>query len=183
MSEQREIATFAGGCFWCLEAVFQRIKGIKSALPGYAGGTVENPTYEQVCTGKTGHAETIQIKFDPAQISYDELLDIFWHTHNPTTRNRQNNDVGPEYRSVIFYHDEAQHQAALKSKAKFEKEAIYNDPIVTEIIPYTNFYEAEDYHKNYYERHRGQAYCDIIIEPKVKELLAKFGADVKAEYK
>ena len=183
MSEQREIATFAGGCFWCLEAVFQRIKGIKSALPGYAGGTVKNPTYEQVSTGKTGHAESIQIKFDPAQISYNELLDIFWHTHNPTTINRQNYDVGPEYRSVIFYHDEAQKQAALKSKEAFAKEGLYKDPIVTETVPYTNFYEAENYHKNYYERHKGQAYCDIIIEPKVKELLAKFGADVRPEYR
>lgn len=180
MSTTLQTATFAGGCFWCLEALFQRIKGIQSAIPGYAGGTIPNPTYEQVATGTTGHAETIQITFDPSVTPYRELLDIFWHTHNPTTLNRQGNDVGPEYRSIIFYHTAVQQQEALTSQKALEAEGIYEDPIVTQIIPYSNFYPAEDYHKNYYERHKNQPYCSFVIGPKVQKLLQQYPEDIKS---
>lgn len=176
-----ETATFAGGCFWCTEAIFKRLKGIESVLPGYAGGHVENPTYDQVSNGQTGHAEAIQIKFDPDVISYDRLLEIHWATHNPTTRNRQGNDVGPQYRSVIFYHNDDQRKIAEKSKE--EEQTRYNIPIVTEITPFTNFYEAEDYHKNYYDRNKDAAYCNIIISPKIHKLMEKYSNDLKDEYK
>lgn len=178
-----ETATLAGGCFWCTEAIFKRLKGVTSVLPGYAGGTVESPSYDEVCSGTTGHAEAIQIDFDPTQISFDKILDVFWNTHNPTTRNQQGNDVGTEYRSIIFYHSEKQKEAAEKSKEEFEKEGIYKDPIVTEIIPFTNFYEAENYHKNYFENNKDAPYCNVIIGPKIHKLLEKYGNDVKEEYK
>jgi peptide-methionine (S)-S-oxide reductase len=134
-----EITTLANGCFWCTEAIFKRLKGVKSVLPGYAGGTVKNPSYDQVCTGKTGHAESTQIEFDPKVISFEKLLDIFWHTHNPTTLNRQGNDVGTQYRSAIFYHDKKQKEIAEKSKKDLEKEGVYKDSIVTEITPFKDF--------------------------------------------
>src|SRR3989344_7423188 len=137
MENNVEIATLAGGCFWCIEAIFKRLKGIKSVLPGYAGGTVENPTYSQVCSGNTGHAEAIQIEFDPLEIPYEKILDVFWHIHNPTTLNRQGNDVGSEYRSVIFYHDDKQKEIAQKSREAITGEGIYKDRIITEIVPYT----------------------------------------------
>lgn len=178
----KEIATLAGGCFWCTEAIFKRLKGIILVSPGYAGGTVANPTYDEICTGKTGHAEAIQIEFDPSQISFSKILDIFWHTHNPTTMNRQGGDVGPQYRSVIFYHDETQRSVAEKSKADLEKEGLYDDPIVTEIVPFTNFYVAENYHQNYYERNKNQAYCNFVIDPKIHKLLELYRKDVKEEY-
>jgi peptide-methionine (S)-S-oxide reductase len=177
-----EIATLAGGCFWCTEAIFQRLKGVSSVLPGYAGGTVANPTYEQISNGNTGHAEAIQIEFDPTQIPFAKILDIFWHTHNPTTLNQQGNDVGPQYRSIIFYHSEAQRLEAEKSKTEFTQEGMYSDPIVTEITAFTNFYPAEDYHQNYFNRNKNEAYCDVIIGPKIKKLLLKYGKDVKDEY-
>ena len=181
-TNQTEIATLAGGCFWCTEALFKRLKGVESVLSGYAGGTVEDPSYEQVSTGTTGHAEAIQIEFDPTQIPFEKILDIFWHTHNPTTPNQQGADIGPQYRSVIFYHTEKQKEIAEKSKAELEKEDIYKAPIVTEIEPFTNFYEAEDYHKNYFDRNQNQAYCNIVIDPKIHKLLTMYKKDVKEEY-
>lgn len=177
-----EKATLAGGCFWCTEAIFKRLKGVISVVPGYAGGKVENPTYEEVCTGTTGHAEAIQIEFDPKIISYEKILEVFWHTHNPTTLNRQGNDVGPQYRSSIFYHTDEQKKIAEESKMNLEKEDIYDGNIVTEIAPFTNFYVAEDYHKNYFDRNKGDSYCDFIITPKVQKLLREFRNDLKEEY-
>jgi peptide-methionine (S)-S-oxide reductase len=145
MNDKTEIATLANGCFWCSEAVFKRLKGVKSVLPGYAGGLVKDPSYDQVCTGKTGHAESTQIEFDPKVISFEKILNIFWHTHNPTTLNRQGNDVGTQYRSAIFYHDQKQKELAEKSKKELEEEGVYKDSIVTEITPFKNFFIAEDY--------------------------------------
>lgn len=178
----KEIATLAGGCFWCTEAIFKRLRGVISVVPGYAGGLVDNPTYEQVCEGNTGHAESIQIEFYPQEIPFEKILDIFWHTHNPTTRNQQGNDIGPQYRSIIFYHDEKQKLIAEQSKIEFEKEKIYDDPIVTEIIPFTNFYVAEDYHKNYFDRNKGLPYCNVIISPKIHRLLTKYKSQIKEKY-
>jgi len=178
-----ETATLAGGCFWCTEAIFKRLKGVKSVLPGYAGGKVENPTYEDVCRGETGHAEAIQIELDPAQIPFEKILDIFWHTHDPTTRNQQGNDVGTQYRSVIFYHNKGQKEIAEKSKTDLEKEGIYKDSIVTEIVPFMNFYVAEDYHKDYFDKNKQASYCNFVISPKIHKLLEKYGSDVKEEYK
>lgn len=177
-----EIATLANGCFWCTEAMFSRVKGIKSVIPGYSGGKTSNPSYEQVCTGITGHAETIQIKYDPKIISFEKILDIFWHTHDPTTLNRQGNDVGTQYRSAIFYHDENQKNIADKSKKELEKEGVFKNPIVTEIIPYSNFYPAEDYHKEYYEKNRNAPYCSFVIDPKIQKLFQKYGNKIKQEY-
>ena len=178
-----ETATFANGCFWCSEAIFKRLNGIKSVLPGYSGGQVKNPTYEQVCTGRTGHAESIQIEFDPKVMNFEKILDIFWRTHDPTTLNRQGNDIGTQYRSAIFYHDLKQKEIAEKSKRDFENEGVYKDPVVTEIAPFSGFYVAEDYHKNYYDEHRDAPYCSYIIDPKVHKLLLNYGNDVRADYK
>ena len=177
-----ETATLANGCFWCSEAVFSRLKGVKSVLPGYSGGKVDNPTYEQVCTGRTGHAEAAQIEFDPSVISYEKLLDVFWHTHDPTTLNRQGNDVGTQYRSAIFYHDEKQREIAEKSKNELDQQKIYKDPIVTEITPLKKFYVAEDYHKKYYDDHQDAPYCRFVIDPKINKLFTHYGGDLKAEY-
>lgn len=182
-NNKTEIATLANGCFWCTEAIFERVKGVKSIIPGYAGGTVKNPSYDQVCTGETGHAESIQIEFDPKVTSFEKILDIFWHTHDPTTLNRQGNDVGTQYRSAIFYHDKTQKEIAERSRNELEKENVYNDSIVTEITPFKNFYVAEDYHKNYYEKHHDVPYCNFVIDPKVRKLLEKYGNDVKQEFK
>ena len=182
-NNETEITTLANGCFWCTEAIFKKLKGIKSILPGYAGGTVKNPSYNQVCTGSTGHAESIQIKFDPTVISFEKILDIFWHTHDPTTLNRQGNDIGTQYRSAIFYHDEKQKEIAEKSKKELEEEHVYKDPVVTEISPFKNFYVAEDYHKDYYENHKDNPYCNFVIDPKLDKLLQKYRNEVKEEYK
>jgi peptide-methionine (S)-S-oxide reductase len=178
-----QIATLANGCFWCSEAIFKRLKGVKSVLPGYSGGIVENPSYEEVCTGKTGHAESIQIEFDPTLTPYEKILDVFWHTHDPTTLNRQGNDVGTQYRSAIFYHDQKQKELAEKSKRDLEKAGVYKNPIVTEITPFKNFYVAEDYHKNYYEEHQDAPYCNFVIDPKMQKLLLNYRNDVREEYK
>ncbi|HZA06758.1 MAG TPA: peptide-methionine (S)-S-oxide reductase MsrA [Nitrososphaeraceae archaeon] len=183
MNDKTEIATIASGCFWCTEAIFKRLKGVKSVLSGYGGGTVKNPSYDQVCTGKTGHAESVQIEFDPKVIPFKKILEIFWHTHNPTTLNRQGNDVGTQYRSVVFYHDKTQKEIAERVKKEIEKNGVYKDPIVTEITPFKNFYVAEDYHKNYYEEHQDAPYCDFVIDPKIRKLLQQYGDDVKDEYK
>ena len=177
-----EIATLANGCFWCSEALFARLKGVKSVLPGYSGGKVENPTYEQVSSGKTGHAEAAQIEFDPSVISFEKLLDVFWHTHDPTTLNRQGNDVGTQYRSAIFYHDDKQKLIAENSKRDIETQGAYRDPVVTEITPFKKFYVAEDYHKNYYDDHQSAPYCKFVIDPKIQKLLKNFGDDLKEEY-
>jgi peptide-methionine (S)-S-oxide reductase len=149
--EGMETATFGSGCFWCSEAIFERVKGVVSVISGYSGGTIENPTYEQVCSGKTGYAESVQITFDPKVVSYPELLEIFWRTHDPTTLNRQGNDVGTQYRSVIFYHNEEQKKLAEEYKKKLDESGAWDKPIVTEIVPYKNFYKAENNHQNYYE--------------------------------
>ena len=182
-NNKTEIATLANGCFWCTEAIFKKIKGVKNILPGYAGGTLKNPSYEQVCTGRSGHAESIQIEFDPNVITFEKILDIFWRTHDPTTLNRQGNDVGTQYRSAIFYHDEKQKQIAEKSKTNLEKENVYEDPIVTEITPFTNFFVAEDYHIDYYEKHKDAPYCTFVINPKLHKLIQNHRNDVKEEYK
>lgn len=173
------MATLANGCFWCSEAIFKRLKGVNSVLPGYAGGLVKNPSYDQVCTGKTGHAEAIQIEFDPKVITFEKILDIFWHTHNPTTLNRQGNDIGTQYRSAVFFHDQKQKELAEKSKKELEKEGVYRDSVV----PFKNFYAAEDYHKNYYEKHQDAPYCSFVIEPKMHKLLQEYGNYLSEEYK
>jgi len=178
---QFDTATLAGGCFWCTEAIFNRLKGVTSVVPGYAASQVENPSYEEVCTGRTGAAEAIQITYDPSIITYDTLLEIFWHTHDPTTLNRQGNDVGTQYRSAIFYQNDEQKQSAIASKEALEKSGAYKKPVVTEIVPFTNFYLAEDYHKDYYDRNRSQGYCMFVIDPKVKKLLNEYKNVVKDE--
>ena len=177
-----EIATLANGCFWCTEAIFSRVKGIKSVIPGYSGGSTNNPSYEQVCTGITGHAEAIQIEFDSKIISFEKILDIFWHTHDPTTLNRQGNDVGTQYRSAIFYHDDNQKNIAEKLKKELEKEDVFKNPIVTEITPFSKFYPAENYHKEYFENNRNAPYCSFVIDPKIQKLLQKYSDKIKKEY-
>jgi peptide-methionine (S)-S-oxide reductase len=165
-----ELATFGSGCFWCTEAVFQRLKGVEKVVSGYAGGHVVNPTYRQVCSGDTGHAEVIQVQYDPSQTSYEQLLEIFWKTHDPTTPNQQGNDYGPQYRSVIFYHNDEQKRLAEEYKKKLDQAKIWKDPIVTEISPFTNFYPAENYHQDYYNQNRNQPYCTFVIRPKIEKL-------------
>lgn len=177
-----EIATLANGCFWCTEAIFSRVKGIKSVIPGYSGGSTNNPSYEQVCTGITGHAEAIQIQYDSKIISFEKILDIFWHTHDPTTLNRQGNDVGTQYRSAIFYHDDNQKNIAEKLKKELEKEDVFKNPIVTEIVPFSKFYPAENYHKEYFENNRNAPYCSFVIDPKIQKLLQKYSDKIKKEY-
>lgn len=175
-------ATFANGCFWCTEAIFSRLDGVKSVIPGYSGGAVQNPSYEQVCTGRTGHAEAAQIEFDPDTISYKKLLDVFWHTHDPTTLNRQGNDVGTQYRSAIFYHDDEQRQMAEKSKKELEQSHVYSNPVVTEIVPLVKFYPAENYHVKYYDLNQDEPYCRFVIEPKVQKLAKRYADELKSEY-
>ncbi|MEX2318022.1 MAG: peptide-methionine (S)-S-oxide reductase MsrA [Pirellulales bacterium] len=174
-SESMEQATFGSGCFWCTEAVFKELRGIASVVSGYSGGHVADPTYEQVCGGQTGHAEVVQITFDPNQITYPELLEIFWKTHDPTTLNRQGHDVGTQYRSAVFYHNQGQRQAAEEMKGKLDRSGAFGSPIATEISPLTRFYPAEDYHQNYFEQHPGQGYCAAVIRPKVDKFRAAFG--------
>lgn len=166
-----ELATFGGGCFWCMEAVFERLDGVESVTSGYAGGKKENPTYKEVCSGATGHAEVVQIAFDSKRVSYDTLLEIFWASHDPTTMNRQGADVGTQYRSVIFYHSEAQKAAAEKSKQTAQWR--FPAPIVTEIAPLTRFYRAEDYHQDYFRNHPNAPYCAVVISPKLEKLKPK----------
>ena len=178
--EGLEKATFGSGCFWCSEAIFERVKGVVSVVSGYSGGTVENPTYEQVCTGKTGHAEAVQITYDPKVISYPELLEIFWRTHDPTTLNRQGNDVGTQYRSVIFYHNEEQKKLAEEYKKKLDESGAWDKPIVTEIVPYKNFYRAETYHQDYFKNNPHQGYCSFVIAPKVEKFEKVFKDKLKS---
>jgi len=176
---QSKIITLAGGCFWCTEAIFDRLKGVQSVMPGYANSKVANPSYEAVCTGRTGAAEAVQITYDPAVISYDTLLEIFWHLHDPTTLNRQGNDVGTQYRSGVYYQNDEEKQTALAVKAQVEQSGTYKKPIVTEIVPFANFYPAEDYHRDYYERNRSQSYCQYVIDPKVQKLLKEYRNELK----
>lgn len=164
-----DTATFGAGCFWCVEAVFQRLDGVISVKSGYAGGTVKNPSYKEVCAGTTGHAEVCQIIFDKSKITYDLLLEVFWKTHDPTTLNYQGNDHGTQYRSVVFYHNEEQKQLAEKYKKQINDEKAYPNPIVTEIKPYNNYYEAENYHQNYYNQNGNEGYCQYVIQPKVEK--------------
>jgi len=179
MNNDLAVATFGNGCFWCTEAIFQQLKGVESVYPGYTGGSVKNPSYREVCTGTTGHAEAIQIKYDPSVINYRELLDIFFYTHDPTTLNRQGADVGTQYRSAIFYHNEEQKAAAEEIISQLTAEKVYDDPIVTEVTPMDVFYMAEDYHKNYYLNNKNQGYCRAVINPKLDKFMKKYGSKTK----
>lgn len=174
-----ETATLAAGCFWCVEAVFDDLKGVTDVVSGYSGGHTENPTYQQVCSETTGHAEVVQIKFDPNDLSYKELLKVFFTVHDPTQLNRQGNDVGSSYRSAIFYHDETQKQAAEETIREFEAEAIYDQPIVTQIAPFDEFYAAEDYHQEYFANNPNQPYCAAVVAPKVAKFRQKFVSRLK----
>lgn len=171
-----ETATFGGGCFWCTEAVFQQLRGVKSVVSGYSGGSVANPTYDQVCSKRTGHAEVIQVVFDPREISYADVLEVFFHTHDPTTMDRQGNDVGPQYRSVIFYHDDTQRRTAEQVKQQLQSSGAFSSPMVTLIDPFRDFWPAEGYHQNYFASNPRQPYCSLVISPKV-EKLRKYYAD------
>jgi len=180
VSDRREVATLGGGCFWCLEAVFEQLRGVEQVVSGYAGGTVPHPTYEQVCSGTTGHAEVVQITFDPDVISYRELLEVFFTIHDPTTPNRQGPDVGTQYRSVIFTHSPAQQATAEEVIAALTAARVFPDPIVTEVRPLEAFYPAEPYHQQYYRRHPEQAYCRLVIAPKVAKVRKAFLDRLKA---
>lgn len=183
LGQNLEVATLAGGCFWCTEAIFKRLRGVESVTPGYTGGNPppggRNPTYEEVCSGTTGHAEAIQIVFDPRVITYQRLLEVFWALHDPTTPDRQGSDVGTQYRSAIFYHSGEQKTIAEGLKIKLESSGKYKEKIVTEIVPFTKFYPAEEYHRDYYTRHSNQPYCQIVIDPKIQKLYKEFGQEVK----
>ncbi len=175
-----ETATLGGGCFWCLEAVYQQTQGVESALSGYMGGAKANPTYSEVCGGKTGHVEVVQVRFDPAVIAYREILEIFFAIHDPTTLNRQGNDVGTQYRSVIFYHSPEQQAAAAETMGKFGAEGVFDAPIVTAVEPASTFYVAEDYHQRYFENNPYQPYCAYVVGPKVAKFRSRFAARMKA---
>jgi peptide-methionine (S)-S-oxide reductase len=174
-----ETATFGSGCFWCTEAIFLNVDGVHRVESGYAGGKVKNPTYKEVCSGLTGHAEVIQIKYDPKAITYPEILEIFWKTHDPTTLNRQGADAGTQYRSVVFYHNEEQKKLAEFYKKKLDEEGVFNDPIVTEISPLTNYSKAEDYHQNYYNLNSSAPYCSYVIQPKLEKFKKVFAEKIK----
>ncbi len=174
-----ELATFGGGCFWCTESYFKELKGIEKVVSGYSGGKIKDPNYYEVSEGSTGHAESIQISFAPEIIDYEKLLEVFFLTHNPTTMNQQGNDIGTQYRSVIFYHDEKQKNSAEKIKKKIEDEKIYDNPIVTEIVPYQAFYQAEDFHQNYLKKNPDQPYCQFVINPKLAKFREKFSKLLK----
>ena len=180
-ARQTDTATFGTGCFWCTEAVFQELDGVLKATSGYSGGHVANPTYKQVTTGTTGHAECVQIVYDPQKISYDELLEVFWQTHDPTTLNKQGNDEGPQYRSAIFYHNAEQKQKAEKYKTELDKSGAWDNPIVTEIAPYKDFYVAENYHQDYYNNNGSQPYCYYVIRPKLEKFRKVFKEKLKHE--
>ena len=179
MDDNLSVATFGNGCFWCTEAIFQQLKGVEKVMPGYTGGSVKNPSYKEVCTGSTGHAEAIQISYDASVISFRELLDVFFYTHDPTTLNRQGGDVGTQYRSAIFYHDEDQKKDAEVIIAQLEAEQVYDDKIVTEITAFDIFYEAEDYHQNYYINNKNQGYCRAVINPKLDKFVKKYSSKIK----
>lgn len=174
-----ETATFGGGCFWCTEAIFKRLAGVVSVKPGYSGGHIPNPTYEEVSSGLSGHAESIQVTFDPSVIPFVRLLEIFFKTHDPTTLNQQGADIGTQYRSAVFYHGDAQKKIAQKYKTELDKTGIFKNPIVTEITPYTSFYEADEQHKDFYEKNRMQPYCLFVVDPKLEKLRELFPSNLK----
>jgi peptide methionine sulfoxide reductase msrA/msrB len=180
---QTDTATFGAGCFWCIEAVFQDLEGVISVTSGYSGGKIKNPTYKEICSGMTGHAEVAQIVYDPSRISFDELLEVFWQTHDPTTLNRQGNDVGTQYRSAVFYHNAEQRETAEAYKEKLNASGAWDKPLVTEISPIINFYPAEDYHQNYFDMNPEQAYCRMVIKPKVDKFHKVFADKLKASAK
>jgi peptide-methionine (S)-S-oxide reductase len=179
MDNQRETATLGGGCFWCLEAVYDDLRGVESVVSGYAGGHVPNPSYESVCAGTTGHAEVLQITFDPAEVSFRELLDVFFTIHDPTTLNRQGADVGTQYRSAIFYHDDAQKQVAEQAIRDLEAQGVWDSPVVTQVVPLTEFYPAESYHQEYYARNPRAGYCQVVIAPKVSKFRQQYLSRLK----
>jgi peptide-methionine (S)-S-oxide reductase len=178
-SNQLDTITLGAGCFWCVEAVFQQLKGVHSVVSGYSGGHVENPSYEEICTGNTGHAEVCQVTFDPTVISLSEILEVYWKTHDPTTLNRQGADIGTQYRSVIFYHSVEQQKLAAEIKVALEKEKIWQNPVVTQLVPYENFYKAEDYHQEYYFNNTAQPYCSMVITPKLDKFKKVFSDKLK----
>jgi peptide-methionine (S)-S-oxide reductase len=179
MNEKYEKATLGGGCFWCTEAVYQQMKGVVTVIPGYCGGHVKNPTYNEVCEGHTGHAEVVQITFNPAEVSYAEILEVFFQVHDPTTLNRQGADVGTQYRSVIFYHSEGQQQTASEMIKQLNSGKIFSKPVVTELAPFEEFYEAEGYHRNYFSRNPNQPYCRMVVAPKVDTFRKLFREQLK----
>ena len=179
MADSLEMTTLGGGCFWCVEAVYQELQGVQSAVSGYAGGAVENPTYYQVCNGTTGHAEVVQITFDPNIITFEDILYVFWRTHDPTTLNRQGYDVGTQYRSIILYHSEQQRVSAEQSKRDTDASGLWPNPIITEISPFTTLYKAEDYHQNYFNENGDAPYCSFVIQPKVEKFRKVFKEKLK----
>jgi peptide-methionine (S)-S-oxide reductase len=178
-----EVATLGAGCFWCVEAIFQDIKGVKKVESGYSGGSIKNPSYKEVCNGTTGHAEVVQVTFDPKEVAFSSVLEVFFSTHDPTTLNRQGADVGTQYRSAIFYHSEEQRKVAELAKEAAQASGDWSNPIVTEISAYSNFYKAEDYHQDYYNQNGTQPYCQIVITPKIDKFKKKFEALLKEESK
>ncbi len=179
MEQRSEVVTLGAGCFWCVEAVYQQLEGVEKVESGYSGGTVKNPTYEQVCSGRTGHAEVIQVSFDPEKITFKELLEVFFRTHNPTTLNKQGADAGTQYRSAIFYHSNEQKTIAEQVKKETDAAKIWDDPVVTEIAPFTEFFKAEEYHQNYYEQNSYQPYCMMVINPKLSKFKKEFKNKLK----
>jgi peptide-methionine (S)-S-oxide reductase len=177
--QKYDTATFGGGCYWCVEAIYSDLKGVIKVLPGFSGGTTKNPTYKEVCTGETGHAEVCQIIYDPSVTSFHQLLEVFWASHDPTSMNKQGEDVGTQYRSVIFYHNEEQKEQALASMKQLSLSGIYDKPVVTAIEPYAVFYEAENYHHDYYTNHKDQPYCSMVIKPKLDKIRKKFSSFLK----
>ena len=177
--EGAEVITLGAGCFWCVEAIFQQVEGVLKVESGYSGGLVKNPSYKDVCTGMTGHAEVVQVSYDPKEISFDKILEIFWKTHDPTTLNRQGADEGTQYRSAVFYHNEAQKTAAEAWKAKLNAEHVFPNPIVTEIVPFKVFYPAEDYHQDYYDLNGHNPYCQVVIKPKLDKFVKVFKDNLK----
>jgi peptide-methionine (S)-S-oxide reductase len=174
-----EITTLGGGCFWCLEPIFKDLTGVEEVVVGYSGGTVPNPSYEQVCTGKTGHAEVVQISFDPSVVSFPEILEVFFNAHDPTTPNRQGADVGPQYRSIILYHSQKQKEDAESVIEDLDASGAWKAPIVTEVVPFREFYEAEAYHRDYFAKNPGQPYCQVVIAPKVEKFQKRYGSKLK----
>jgi peptide-methionine (S)-S-oxide reductase len=179
MDTRRETATLGGGCFWCLEAVYDDLRGVESVVSGYAGGHVPNPSYDAVCAGTTGHAEVVQVTFDPAEVSFREILDVFFTIHDPTTLNRQGGDVGTQYRSAVFYHDDAQKRTAEEAIRDLEAEGVWENPVVTQVVPLTEFYPAEDYHQEYFARNPRAGYCQVVIAPKVSKFRKQYLSRLK----
>ena len=177
--ERTALATFGGGCFWCTEAVFEQFDGVEKVVSGFAGGFLPDPTYKDICSGLTGHAEVVQVTYDPTKVSYPRLLEAFWQSHDPTTLNRQGNDVGPQYRSIILYHDQEQKKIAEDSIRKLDKAKIFRSPIVTEVAPLTTFYLAEQKHQNFYQANKGMRYCQAVIEPKLKKIRKLFAEEIQ----